>query len=118
MAKEYLKIPPFIDLHQHHRFGQPNKQDWQSATKANLAGGIALGMSMPNDKELITTLPQLKSKSLNAQQKIYSDIGIYLGTLGKENQNFNECLPFVWGLKVFMDLTTGGHIVSESGKVI
>lgn len=115
---EYLKLPYLIDPHVHCRdFGQAHKETYQTATEAALAGGITQIFDMPNNSVLTDSLRRIEEKKELASNQIVADLGIYLGTLGDEKQNFKECIDHVLGLKIYMGETTGGYIVKDYDRL-
>ncbi|PVD23792.1 hypothetical protein C0Q70_17066 [Pomacea canaliculata] len=85
-SKRIIRLPGLIDVHVHVREpGATHKEDWASATKAALAGGVTMILAMPN-----TTPPTVDSSALALTQKLarqsaYCDYGLYIGA---SNQNF------------------------------
>ncbi|PWU23613.1 hypothetical protein C5B42_02345 [Candidatus Cerribacteria bacterium 'Amazon FNV 2010 28 9'] len=116
---ELLRLPSLIDMHVHFRTpGQEYKGNIESESCAALAGGNTTVMDMPNNIPLITTLAHVKEKKRLANQQTHCDIGFYLGTLGDEDQVFSpQLLDEVFGLKIYMNSTTGGYIVNDPLKI-
>lgn len=115
---EYLRIPYLVDSHVHFRTpGQEYKEDFNSGSRSALAGGVTMVVDMPNNLQLVTNLELLNRKRELARQQSRCDIGFYLGTLGSEDQNFAECVDYVYGLKVYMNNTTGGFAVTDPDKL-
>lgn len=113
-----LEIPYLVDPHVHFRTpGQEYKEDFESGSRAALAGGVAMVLDMPNNAQLVTNREQILFKKSLARQTTHSDIGFYLGTLGEETQNFKECEDEAFGLKIYMNNTTGGYVVSDKNKL-
>lgn len=116
--REYLRLPPLFDIHVHARTpGQEFKEDFTTASRAALAGGVTTFIDMPNNLDLIDRLGRLRTKRDLAGQTSLCDIGFYLGTMGDPDQNFAECEPYVFGLKIYMNNTTGGFIVNDPEKL-
>jgi dihydroorotase-like cyclic amidohydrolase len=115
---EILKLPPLKDPHVHFRTpGQEYKEDFESGSRAALAGGVTTVVDMPNNVQLVTSAEQLQRKKELAQQQTHVDIGFHLGTLGEEDQNFAESVDQVFGLKIYMNNTTGGFVVNDPQKL-
>lgn len=115
---EYLRLPYLVDPHVHFRTpGQEYKEDFDSGSRSALAGGVTMVVDMPNNLQLITSLDLLNRKRELARQQTRCDIGFHLGTLGDEDQNFAECVDYVYGLKVYMNNTTGGFTVTDPDKL-
>ena len=116
--QEILRIPPLIDPHVHFRTpGQEYKEDFDSGSRAALAGGVTTVLDMPNNLQLVTNMDLLCKKRDLAAAQSRCDIGFYLGTLGAEDQDFASCIDYVYGLKIYMNKTTGGYVVSDSLKL-
>ncbi|MCW1949429.1 MAG: dihydroorotase family protein [Candidatus Shapirobacteria bacterium] len=113
-----IKLPILIDPHTHCRdFEQNNKETFETATRAALAGGYGYVADMPNHSHPIVdkrTLGELKDL---AEKQIVTDLGIYLGvtpqSVSEAEKNFRECEGEVRGLKIYMGETTGGYIVDS-----
>lgn len=109
-----ITLPGLVDPHVHLRDpGQTQKEDFYTGTSAALAGGYTTVMDMPNNAEPITTLERLQAKIANAQQKIVSDIGFHFGTLGDNFDEFEKVIDKVKGLKIYLNITTGGFIIDK-----
>lgn len=108
------QIPGLIDVHVHLRDpGQTYKEDFYSATCAALAGGFSIILDMPNNKVPITTLARLKNKIKEARKKIICDVGFYVGSLGDNFADLKKMEPFVFGLKLYLNKTTGNYLIDE-----
>lgn len=110
-----ISLPGLIDIHVHLRDpGQTHKENFTTGTKAALAGGFTTVFDMPNNTIPITTLRRLKGKKAKAKKKIVCDIGLYFGTLGDNLDEFNKVKNLVWGLKVYLNQTTGGYVIDKA----
>ena len=59
---KYL-LPGLIDVHVHFRTpGHEYKEDWETGSKAALAGGVTTVLDMPNNNPTITSEASLKEK--------------------------------------------------------
>jgi dihydroorotase-like cyclic amidohydrolase len=109
-----ITLPGLVDPHVHLRDpGQTDKEDFFTGTSAALAGGFTTVMDMPNNAEPITTLEKLEAKQAIAAQKVVSDIGFHFGTLGDNFEEFEKVIDKVTGLKVYLNVTTGGFIIDK-----
>ena len=72
---------------------------------------------MPNNLVPITTKELLDQKIANAKQKAVCDLGFHFGTLGDNFDQFELVKDNVMGLKVYMNITTGGYKI-DSSKLI
>lgn len=78
MADHQLVFPGFVDVHVHLRQGDEYKEDFQTATRAALQGGVTCMWDMPNNPVPPRSYDDLQLKrSLVADLPI--DIGFYLG---------------------------------------
>jgi carbamoyl-phosphate synthase/aspartate carbamoyltransferase/dihydroorotase len=110
-----IKLPGLIDPHVHLRDpGQTEKEDFLSGTSAALAGGYVAVMDMPNNVEPITTLERLENKIARAKSQVVSDIGFHFGTLGDNFDEFPKVIDKVKGLKIYLNVTTGGYMVNQN----
>lgn len=103
-----MRIPGLIDPHVHMREpGGEHKEDWESGTKAALAGGVTLVLAMPNTKPAVTDRFSLQTTLTIASSKACCDFAQYLGA-GSENLKTAAVLsPHVAGLKMYLDQTFG-----------
>lgn len=109
-----IKLPGLIDVHVHLRDpGQTHKEDFFTGTTAALAGGFTTVIDMPNNKTPIITLDLLKKKIKEAKTKIVCDIGFYAGNLGDDLEELKKMEPYVFGLKLYLNKTTGNFIINE-----
>jgi len=110
-----ITLPGLIDPHVHLRDpGQTHKENFLSGTSAALAGGFTTVLDMPNNTEPITTLERLDEKIASAQAQVVSDIGFHFGTLGDNFMEFPKVIDKVKGLKIYLNMTTGGFIIDKS----
>lgn len=109
------KFPGLIDIHVHLRdMGQEHKEDFYTGTSAALAGGFTTVLDMPNNLQPITSLQRLQEKIFTASTKTVCDIGFHFGTLGDNFEEFEKVKGLVFGLKVYLDVTTGHFIIDEA----
>ncbi len=105
-----ITLPGLIDPHVHLRDpGQTHKEDFYTGTVAALAGGYTTVVDMPNNSEPITTADRLEAKIASAQAKTVANIGFHFGTLGDNFGEFEKVIDKVIGLKIYMNVTTGGY---------
>ncbi|HSW85022.1 MAG TPA: amidohydrolase family protein [Candidatus Saccharimonadales bacterium] len=110
-----ITLPGLIDPHVHLRDpGQTYKEDFLSGTSAALAGGFTTVLDMPNNAEPITSLERLETKIAGAKSKTVCDIGFHFGTLGDNFDEFPKIADRVKGLKIYLNITTGGFIIDKS----
>ncbi len=107
-----LTLPGLIDPHVHLRDpGQTQKEDFYTGTQAALAGGFTTILDMPNNAVPITTLDLLTAKEKIAANKIVCDLGSYFGSLGGNLREFEKVQNRVFGLKLFLNQTTGNFTI-------
>ncbi len=108
-----LTLPGLIDPHVHLRDpGQTQKEDFYTGTQAALAGGFTTILDMPNNAVPITTLELLTAKEEIAKNKIVCDLGFYFGSLGNNLAEFKKVQNNVFGLKLFLNQTTGNLTIT------
>ena len=103
-----LKLPGLIDPHVHVREpGQIHKEDWDSATRAALAGGVTMILAMPNTRPPVFDAATLDLALEAARQKARCDYVQFVGA-GPENADLLLPLaPRAAGLKMYLDSTFG-----------
>ncbi|MDO8657721.1 MAG: amidohydrolase family protein [Candidatus Levybacteria bacterium] len=109
-----LIFPGLIDPHVHLRDpGQTEKEDFYTGSCAALAGGFTTILDMPNNKVPITTFDRLEEKVKIAKEKIVCDTGFYFGSLGDNIEEFEKVNGKVFGIKLYLDKTTGNYLINE-----
>jgi carbamoyl-phosphate synthase/aspartate carbamoyltransferase/dihydroorotase len=108
-----MRLPGLIDPHVHLRYLDPQKEDFLTGASAAIAGGFTMVLDMPNNNPPITTFPRLQAKIDQARRYTRSDIGFYFGSLGDNLSEFEKVKDLVFGLKLYLNQTTGGYIIDE-----
>lgn len=109
-----ITLPGLIDIHVHLRTpGQEYKEDFLSGTQAALSGGFTTVLDMPNNKVPITTLELLQQKIELARKNTVCDIGFYFGSLGDNLAEFESVKTLVFGIKLYLNVTTGNFLIDE-----
>lgn len=109
-----ITIPGLIDVHVHLRDpGQTHKEDFFTGTAAALSGGFTTILDMPNNKKPVTTFQKLKEKIQIAKKKIVCDVGFYFGFLGDNFDQFKRVEKKIFGLKIYLNKTTGNYLIDE-----
>ncbi len=109
-----LRLPGLIDVHVHLRdSGQTNKEDFFTGTSAAVAGGFTTVLDMPNNKVPITTLERLEEKIKIAKAKTVCNVGFYAGSIGDNLDQLSFMEPYVFGLKLYFNQTTGSFIIDK-----
>lgn len=110
-----LTLPGLIDPHVHLRDpGETRKEDFYTGTSAALNGGYTTILDMPNNKVPITSLARLEEKIQIAKKKIVCDVGFYFGSLGDNLDEFKKVRDKVFGLKLYLNQTTGSLLINKS----
>lgn len=110
----YTRIPGLIDPHVHFRDpGQTQKEDFYTGTASAIAGGYTTVIDMPNNKVPITTKERLDEKKAIAKEKIVCDVGVHFGSLGDNLDEFVKVKPYVMGLKLYLNETTGNFLITK-----
>src|SRR3989338_840267 len=109
-----IKLPGLIDIHVHLSDpGQTYKEDFYTGTSSAIAGGFITVLDMPNNKSPITTLERLRIKIDEAKKRIVCDVGFYAGSLGDNFLELKKMEPFVFGLKLYLNKTTGNYLIDK-----
>lgn len=109
-----ITLPGLIDIHVHLRTpGQSEKEDFLTGTQAAIAGGFVAVLDMPNNKEPITTKEKLQEKIELARKNAVCDIGFYFGSLGDNLDEFEKVKDLVFGIKLYLNVTTGNFLIDE-----
>lgn len=113
-----IKLPGLIDPHVHLREpGAIQKEDFTTGTKAAIAGGYTLVLDMPNNPDATVTAEALQEKMDLAKGRIYCDVGFHFGASSKSVQYFQEVSGKVFGLKVYMNQTTGDLLMEDDSTL-
>ena len=100
-------LPGLIDVHVHLRTpGHEYKEDWETGSKAAVAGGVTTVCDMPNNNPPILTVGDLENKRKLIEGKSYVNYGIYMGYDGSNIDEVNaaENVPAV---KLYCTHSTG-----------
>lgn len=109
-----IKLPGLIDIHTHLRTpGQSHKEDFYTGTLAAINGGFTTIIDMPNNVIPITSKKLLMNKIKIAKKSIVADVGFHFGSLGDNLTEFNKVKKYVFGLKLYLNQTTGNFIIGK-----
>jgi dihydroorotase len=108
-------LPGVIDTHVHFREpGLTEKGDFESESKAAVAGGVTSIMDMPNTLPQTTSMAEIDKKIALAEKKCLTNFSFYIGAT---NDNINEVINVdknkVCGIKVFIGSSTGNMKVDN-----
>lgn len=116
-------MPALIDPHVHFRTpGLEHKENWETAAKAAIHGGITTVFDMPNTVPPTTTYERLQEKESLIQQQLQK-VGIPLRHglyLGADKHHFDQitlCKKRIIGLKVFMGSSTGDLVMDDESSL-
>lgn len=109
-----IKLPGLIDVHVHLREpGATQKEDFQTGTKAAIAGGFTTVLDMPNNPIATITPERLQEKIDLAEGRVFCDVGFHFGAGPESIQYFSQVKDKVFGLKVYMNQTTGDLLMED-----
>jgi carbamoyl-phosphate synthase/aspartate carbamoyltransferase/dihydroorotase len=110
-----VRLPGLIDPHVHLRDpGATHKEDFDTGTRAALAGGFTTVLDMPNNPGDPTVSPDaLERKAASASSRVSCDVGFFYGATAMNTSTFAQVAPRVFGLKLYLDHTTGDLKVDE-----
>lgn len=112
--KNQIRLPGLIDVHVHLREpGATQKEDFETGTKAAIAGGYTTILDMPNNPTPTVTPLALQEKIKLAEGRIYADVGFHFGATRDSIQYFPEVSDKVFGLKLYMNHTTGELLIED-----
>lgn len=103
-----LRLPGLIDPHVHLREpGATHKEDFESGTRAALAGGITMVLAMPNTHPPLIDAKSLALAETAARHRAVCDYGIHLGASTENIHTAAALSERVSGLKCYLDATFG-----------
>lgn len=112
-------LPALIDPHVHFRTpGGNHKEDWITASKAALAGGVTTVFDMPNNfpscisKARLEEKKQLIDKQL-AECKIPLRYHLYIGADQNSIAEIGKCSKQIIGVKIYMGSSTGDLLMTD-----
>jgi len=113
-----VRIPGLIDVHVHLREpGQSYKEDWETCTKAAIAGGVTMIGVMPNTDPPIVDLESQRMIKNIAEEKAHCDYGIYLGANSSNFDLWNQS-PYLtnqaMALKLYLNNTYGPLLLEDT----
>lgn len=113
-----IKLPGLIDTHVHLREpGAIHKEDFETGTKAAIAGGYTLVLDMPNNPNPTISEVALNEKITLSKNRIYCDLGFHLGGVKLNVDQYQSLKDRVFGLKVYMNHTTGPLLVEDKDEL-
>ncbi len=115
-AKGLCVLPGIIDTQVHFREpGLEHKEDFESGTRAAVAGGITGVFDMPNTKPAITDAETYTEKLRGIRDRAWCDYALYVGATAENAEALAglELMPACCGVKLFMGSSTGDLLVSD-----
>ena len=113
-----IKLPGLIDVHTHLREpGATQKEDFETGTKAAIAGGYTLILDMPNNPIPTISKEALDQKISLAKGRIYSDVGFHFGATPGNFSEFQKVKDKVFALKIYMNHTTGDLLMEDKSAL-
>ncbi len=112
-------FPALIDAHVHFRTpGLEHKEDWRSAAKAAIKGGITTVFDMPNTIPAAISQKRLEEKKqlIDRQLKevgIPLRYGLYLGADKEHFEEIGKAKRQAVALKIFMGSSTGNLVMDD-----
>ncbi len=118
-AENLLLFPAGIDPHVHFRVpGQEYKEDWKTAARAAIHGGMTTVFDMPNNIPPCTTYERLLKKKQKIDEEL-KETGIqlrYYLYFGAQKDSLEEIVKSkdeIIGIKVFMGSSTGELLIDD-----
>lgn len=109
------RFPTFADVHVHLREpGAIQKEDFETGTKAAIAGGYTQVLDMPNNNPPTISDQRLIEKVKATTNRIWCDIGFNFGATKESVVHFSKIANKVFAAKVYMNQTTGPLLVGSS----
>jgi carbamoyl-phosphate synthase/aspartate carbamoyltransferase/dihydroorotase len=109
-----LRLPGLIDVHVHLREpGAEYKEDFESGSRAALAGGFTMVLAMPNTQPPLIDAASLKIAEDAASAKALCDYGFHLGASGSNVETAAALAQRVCGLKMYLDATYGPLLIQD-----
>ncbi len=122
-GKGLTLLPAMIDSHVHFRTpGLEHKENWESAAKAAIYGGITTVFDMPNTLPPTITLKLLEEKEKLIEEQLKKvgiplRFGLYLGADKSHFDQILACKDKAIGLKIFMGSSTGNLVMDDDDSL-
>ena len=114
MKSNLFRFPGLVDVHTHLREpGGTQKEDFETGTKAAVAGGYTQIIDMPNNIPPTATPQALDDKIARAKGRIWCDLGFNFGATKESAKYFKNIYKKAFGLKVYMNQTTGPLLIDK-----
>jgi dihydroorotase len=122
-ARGLTLLPALIDPHVHFRTpGLEHKENWQTASRAAIHGGITTVFDMPNTLPPTITLERLQEKKACIDEQLKKagsplHYGLYLGADKNHFDEISRCKELIVGIKVFMGSSTGDLLMDDASSL-
>ena len=113
-------LPGVIDSHVHFREpGAEHKEDFETGSRAALAGGVTAVFEMPNTRPATVTAQAIADKLSHAEGRMACDFAFYLGATRDNTAGLGELerLPGCCGIKTFVGSSTGDLLVEDDASI-
>jgi len=109
-----ITIPTLADVHVHLREpGGTQKEDFETGTKAAVAGGYTQVLDMPNNTPPTISRKDLLDKQKLAKKRVWCDVGFNFGASISSIKYFKLVKKHAFALKVYMNQTTGTLLIES-----
>ncbi len=113
-----VRLPGLVDVHVHLREpGATHKEDFESGTRAALAGGFTIVVAMPNTLPPLIDDDSLCQAEEAGAAKAVCDFGIHLGASSHNTATAYMLAERVVGLKFYLDATFGSLLLADLGDI-
>jgi dihydroorotase len=122
-ARGLTLLPALIDPHVHFRTpGFEHKENWITAARAAIHGGITTVFDMPNTFPTTITLERLLEKKAIIDDQLKKTgvpihYGLYLGASKNHFDEIHRCKPLIVGIKLFMGSSTGDLLIDDPSSL-
>lgn len=109
-----LTLPGLTDVHVHTRDpGAPHKEDWDSVTRAALAGGFSRVLAMPNTTPPVVDRAGVRAALDAARARARCDYGQFGGATANNANEIRDLEGDLVGLKMVLDQTFGPLLLGD-----
>ena len=122
-GKGLTLLPAVIDPHVHFRTpGHEYKENWESAAKAAIAGGVTTVMDMPNTNPATITCDALREKKalIDSQLKnvnVPLRYSVYLGADEHHLDEIGKAKGEAIAIKIYMGSSTGNLVMDKKAAL-
>ncbi len=108
------RLPGLIDAHVHLRTpGQTHKEDFDSGTRAALAGGFTRVLDMPNTTPPTVDQATLDAKAALARADAHCNVDLFAGGSEHNVHTVHRLATRAVGLKLYLDQTHGPLLLAR-----